>query len=90
MTKKKAWILLLSLSLVFILKAKENNRTIENIFSNTRVNFDPSTHADGVNKTDSTIILGNGRIVLKKVRLPQFTRNTDLIAEITFVSNGDP
>ena len=90
MTKKKAWILLLSLSLVFILKAKENNRNIENIFSNTRVNFDPSTHADGVNKTDSTIILGNGRIVLKKVRLPQFTRNTDLRAEITLVSNGDP
>lgn len=87
MSIKKRWIILLAFSLVFILKAEENK---EIIFSKTHINFDPSAHADGVNKTDSTIILGNGRIVLKKVRLPQFTKNTELTATVRLVSNGDP
>lgn len=74
----------------FIMSAQNIKTKIEPIFTNTLINFDPSTKPDGVNNIDSIVYIGNGRIALKKVRLPKFTHSTNLNVKITLVSNGDP
>ena len=87
---KKTLIVLFALCVGFILNAQEKQQNVEKVFTKTLINFDPSTHPDGLSKTDSIIYIANGRIALKKVRLPHFTRNTQLTAKVTLVSNGDP
>lgn len=74
----------------FIMSAQNIKTKIEPIFTNTLINFDPSAKPDGVNNIDSIVYIGNGRIVLKKVRLPKFTHSTNLNVKTTLVSNGDP
>ena len=90
MKNKKTFVPFIALFTVFILSAQQRQQNVENVFTKTLINFDPSTHPDGLNNKDSIIIIGNGRIALKKVKLPHFTRNTELKAKITLVSNGDP
>lgn len=90
MKNKKTIVLFIALCTAFILSAQQRQQNVENIFTKTLINFDPSTHPDGLNNKDSIVIIGNGRIALKKVQLPHFTRNTELTAKITLVSNGDP
>lgn len=90
MTNKKTLIALVALCLTFIIRAQETQDNVEKVFTKTLINFDPSAHPDGLSKADSIIYIGNGRIALKKVQLPHFTRNTQLTAKITLVSNGDP
>lgn len=90
MMNKKTFILLIALSIAHIINAQQNKTNRWSVFSKTAVNFDPSTHPDGLNNNDSIIYIGNGRIALKKVKLPHFNRNTQLTAKITLVSNGDP
>ncbi|NLA63721.1 MAG: N-glycanase [Bacteroidales bacterium] len=90
MKNKKTFVLFIALFTAFILSAQQRQQNVENIFTKTLINFDPSTHPDGLNNKDSIVIIGNGRIALKKVQLPHFTRNTELTAKITLVSNGDP
>lgn len=64
--------------------------TTTNVFSNVQVCFNPDLYG-GYNKpdADSIIRLVNGRIVLKKIELPDYKRNIDLTAKITLASNGD-
>lgn len=90
MINKKTFVVCMALCVAFILKAQDSQESVENVFVKTLINFDPSTHPDGLNDTDSIIYIGNGRIALKKVLLPHFTRNTQLTAKITLISNGDP
>ena len=87
MTNKKKLLLFIALSLAFIIDAQEQTAIV---FTKELINFDPSSKPDGLNKTDSIIYIANGRIALKKVKLPHFTKNTKLTAKITLVSNGDP
>ena len=67
----------------FIMSAQNIKTKIEPIFTNTLMNFDPSAKPDGVNNIDSIVYIGNGRIVLKKVRLPKFTHSTNLNVKTT-------
>ena len=90
MKSKKTFVLLTALCIALVLSAQQRQQNVENVFTKTLINFDPSTHPDGLNNKDSIVIIGNGRIALKKVQLPHFTRNTELTAKITLVSNGDP
>ena len=86
---KKNGIIFLLLCVTFILNAQKVLQGKESVFSKTLINFDPSALPNGLNQTESTIYIGNGRIVLKKVRLPKFVHSTNLSAKITLVSNGD-
>lgn len=90
MINKKTLFVCIALCAAYILNAQNSNVIVENVFSKTSINFDPSAHPDGLNETDSIIYIANGRIALKKVQLPHFTHNTQLTAKITLVSNGDP
>lgn len=61
------------------------------VFRSTPVCFNPDKypkayHAAGA---DSIIRLVNGRIILKKITLPDYRRNIKLTARITLASNGD-
>ena len=60
------------------------------IFQNTPVLFNPSDFPDGVVEKDGLIYLGNGRIVLKKIQVPEFKNYTETGISISLVSNGDP
>ena len=90
MKSKKTFVLLTALCIALVLSAQQRQQNVENVFTKTLINFDPSTNPDGLNNKDSIIFIGNGRIALKKVKLPNFTNNTELTAKITLVSNGDP
>ncbi len=60
------------------------------VFDNTPVLFNPSDYPDGLVEKNGLIYLGNGRIVLKKIRVPKFKRYTQAEIKISLVSNGDP
>lgn len=87
---KKQVILYIALVFSFYTQAQKENSNVINVFEKTLINFDTSANPDGLNRDDSVLFLGNGRIALKKVKLPKFTHNTELNAKITLVSNGDP
>ncbi|MGV8963243.1 MAG: PNGase F N-terminal domain-containing protein [Candidatus Saccharimonadaceae bacterium] len=87
---KKILLTLIALSAVFLLNAQSKQGVVKNILSKTLINFDPSVYPNGLNEKDSIIYLGNGRIALTKVRLPNFKRSTTLNTKIKLVSNGDP
>ena len=86
---KKILLLYTLLSIVMVVNAQNKHEVIKPIFTQTAINFDPSVHPDGLNDYDSIQYIANGRIALKKVKLPQFDRTTTLIAKVTLVSNGD-
>ena len=59
------------------------------VFRHTPVLFNPADYPDGVTEKDGVVYLGNGRIVLKKIRVPEFKNYTQAEIAITLVSNGD-
>lgn len=60
------------------------------VFRHTPVRFHPAEYPDGIVEKDGLIYLGNGRIVLKKIRVPEFRNYTETEIRISLVSNGDP
>lgn len=64
--------------------------TLINIFDSTNVCFNPGKYAN-YNETDADglTFLINGRIVLKKIRIPDYKRDVKLTASVTLSSNGD-
>lgn len=66
------------------------NATIR-VFDDTPVLFSPDLYPGSYNApgADSVIRLVNGRIILKKITLPDYKRNVNVSAEITVKSNGD-
>lgn len=65
--------------------------TIVRVFDNTPVRFSPDLYPENYNipGADSVIHLVNGRILLKKITLPDYKRNVSVSAEVTVKSNGD-
>ncbi|MBP1664361.1 MAG: N-glycanase [Bacteroidetes bacterium] len=61
-----------------------------NLFTDLNIQFNPAKYPDGVNETDGIIRLANGRIVLKKIDLPEYKRNVQITAKLRLTSNGDP
>lgn len=60
------------------------------VFDKQNIQFNPGKIPDGLNETDGVFKIGNGRIVIKKISIPTFKRNTKVTAKITLTSNGDP
>ena len=60
------------------------------LFRDTPVLFNPLLYPDGIVEKEGSTYLGNGRIVLKKIDVPQFRRYTEAEITLTLVSNGDP
>lgn len=63
----------------------------QQIFDRTPVRFSPDTYPGSYNEpgADSIIRLANGRIILKKIQLPDYKRNVCLNLKVTVASNGD-
>lgn len=61
------------------------------VFNNTPVRFTPDVFPDAYNAPgpDSIYHLVNGRIILKKITLPDYQRNVSVKLRVTIVSNGD-
>lgn len=78
-----------SLSTIFAQSRTKSPVNIH-VFQNTPLLFNPTEYPDGIAQKEDLIYLGNGRIVLKKIRVPQFKNYTDVQIKITLVSNGDP
>lgn len=61
------------------------------VFDRTPVRFDPNAYPKGYNAPgpDSIYHLVNGRIILKKITLPDYKRNVSVNLRVTIASNGD-
>lgn len=61
------------------------------VFEKTNVRFAPDTYPGSYNQPDATgiIRLVNGRIILKKITLPDYKRNVSVNLKLTIASNGD-
>ena len=60
------------------------------VFSDLNIVFNPSKFPDGLNNSDSIICLANGRIAIKKIKIPDYKRNVRVTAKLCLTSNGDP
>lgn len=59
------------------------------IFDKEIVRFNPDKYNTGAYQDNDIFRLGNGRVILKKVRLPKLKRDVELTANIELRSNGD-
>lgn len=61
------------------------------VFEKTNIRFAPDTYPGSYNQPDATgiIRLVNGRIILKKITLPDYKRNVSVNLKLTIASNGD-
>lgn len=61
------------------------------VFDKTPVRFAPDVYPGAYNQpgTDSIYHLVNGRIILKKISLPDYKRNVSVKLRVTVASNGD-
>ena len=61
------------------------------VFNQTPVCFNPEVYPGSYNApgADSIYHLVNGRIILKKITLPDYKRNVDVKLRVTVASNGD-
>ena len=61
------------------------------VFDARWVNFDEQAHSGSLcREADGTLVVGNGRIVLRKVCLPRTKRRAKATIDVTLRSNGDP
>lgn len=73
------------------LLAQRNKELVtKSVFSNTPILFNPTDYPNGVVNKNDIIYLGNGRIALKNIEIPNLNNFTDVEIKITLVSNGDP
>ena len=60
------------------------------IFDKVNICFQPNNYQNfNEANADGVIPLVNGRIILKKITLPEYTRNVDVTLTVTLASNGD-
>lgn len=60
------------------------------IFDKTNICFQPNNYQNfNEANADGVIRLVNGRIILKKITLPEYKRNVDVTLTVTLASNGD-
>ena len=58
------------------------------IFNNEPINFNPEQNRTNLN--DSIIKIDNGRIILKKIILPEYSKHVNISIEAEVTSAGDP
>ena len=90
MKKSLLILILLSIAVSSLTAQRTRQPVIIDLLRDTPILFNPSDYPDGVVEKEELIYLGNGRIVLKKIDVPQFRRYTEGEISITLVSNGDP
>lgn len=91
--KRKASLIafLLLCNILFIFSQSRKKPTLNvPVFINTPILFNPTYYPNGVVQKDGLTYLENGRIALKKVRIPSFKNYTAVNVEVKLVSNGDP
>ncbi|CEN40372.1 N-glycanase (fragment) [Capnocytophaga canimorsus] len=77
-------LLLLTFSLLTVWVNAQNPKTVS-IFKDALINFSDKSTAPA-----DVIRLQSGRLLIKKVHVPQYKKGTDVSIEITLRSNGDP
>lgn len=60
------------------------------IFENVNLNFDMKYKDSAYVAPDSILRLDAGRVILKKIKLPDYQLRTNVEVELTLTSNGDP
>ncbi|MFD2552091.1 PNGase F N-terminal domain-containing protein [Bizionia sediminis] len=65
------------------------------VFTDTHLYFDPNlktTHfsPDNLSETDSILRLDAGRVLLKKIHIPQYFKQPEVSVQMSLTSNGDP
>ena len=69
-------VLLLLFPLAFYALNRTKKTVHLPVFQQTPILFNPTDYPDGLVEKEGLIYLGNGRIVLKKVRVPHFKNYT--------------
>lgn len=61
------------------------------VFDKANIRFSPALYPEGYNApgSDGVIRLVNGRIILKKITLPEYQRNVTVRLKLNIASNGD-
>ncbi|EGV43679.2 N-glycanase [Bizionia argentinensis JUB59] len=79
---------------LFVLACKEPLNPIGDeqitIFEDANIYFDMGFKNDSIQLTDSIFRLDAGRVLLKKVTLPNYTKQPKVSVKMTLTSNGDP
>ena len=61
-----------------------------NVFENTNICFQPDKYQNfNEADADGVIHLVNGRIIVKKITLPEYKRNANVTLTVKLASNGD-
>ena len=91
MIRKYAFFLMLSaLSAVTVAAAPYDTVFHQKIFDDAVIHFDEKQHPGSISEVGGTLVIANGRILLKKVALPRHSRDARLMVSVTLASNGDP
>lgn len=84
------FILIFSLSYLSVSAQSRKKEPMSiQIFNQTPILFNPTDYPDGITEKNDIIYLANGRIALKKIKIPKFQNYTEVEVNITLVSNGD-
>lgn len=59
------------------------------VFDKEIIRFNPEKHNTGAFEDNDIFRLGNGRVILKKIKLPKMKRDVELTVNIELKSNGD-
>ena len=76
MKKLISTIVILSLALPLLLAQRNKETITKNIFKNTPILFNPTEYPNGVVEKENNIYLGNGRIALTKINIPNYSNYT--------------
>ncbi|WP_034061118.1 PNGase F N-terminal domain-containing protein [Lacinutrix jangbogonensis] len=82
------------LALVFFTACKKEIKSIGDtkieVFSSTNIYFDMAFKDGSKKLNDSILRLDTGRIIVKKVKLPNYNKQAKVTVNATLTSNGDP
>lgn len=64
---------------------------VESVFTETRIHFQPGVYnPNGIAPDDNGIIhLVDGRIILKKIQIPEYEKDMNILLDVSLQSNGD-
>lgn len=82
------------LSLLILTTCKKETQSIGDtkveVFNNTNIYFDMAFKDGSKKLNDSILRLDAGRVIVKKVKLPNYNKQTKITVSATLTSNGDP
>lgn len=85
-------LLIIAAVTLFITSCTTNEQAIGDkeiiLFNNTAINFNPDENCTNI--SDDEIKIDNGRIILKKVQLPKYSKQVKVSVNAKIASAGDP